>query len=171
MSTIQNIRTEQPPPTGVRVNTSELSSQQAKAVTVASGPIRQEYVVNLNGNGLDLGQIQDRKAELHQAAKEIRTAGNTMQQIDDYLDRMKESLNGIVKTFPPYPPGSEERVNLLRSYNSFRKLIDELSFGLTDRVQEMIASETSVTPEQSEVTAVSVAGNEIEGSGTEAPAS
>ena len=40
---------------------------------------------------------------------------------------MKARLLRIVKNFPPFPPGSEERVKILRSFNLFRKQIDQLT--------------------------------------------
>jgi hypothetical protein len=40
---------------------------------------------------------------------------------------MKRDLEVIVKNFPPYPPNSEERVKLLRSYAGLRAEIDRLT--------------------------------------------
>lgn len=58
----------------------------------------------------------------------IRAADKTMDKIGGILDRMKSDLEGVAKkTYPPYPPGSEERTRVLKSYSSLRRLISQLT--------------------------------------------
>jgi len=60
-------------------------------------------------------------------ARTIRVADENMGKIENYIDRMKTELQRIVKNYPPFPPGSEERVKRLKSINAFRRLINQLT--------------------------------------------
>jgi hypothetical protein len=60
-------------------------------------------------------------------ARTIRVVDENMGKIENYIDRMKGELHRIVKNYPPFPPGSEERVKRLKSINAFRRLIDQLT--------------------------------------------
>ncbi|UCF84961.1 MAG: hypothetical protein JSV50_04830 [Desulfobacteraceae bacterium] len=66
-------------------------------------------------------------SRLNSAARTIRVAFKNMEKIENYIDRMKAELQGLIKNYPPFPPGSEERVRRLKSINAFRKLIDQLT--------------------------------------------
>jgi hypothetical protein len=63
----------------------------------------------------------------NEIAQKARTDDMMLDKLGDYIDRMKAQLERIIKNFPPFPPGSEERINLLRGYAAFRKLIDQLT--------------------------------------------
>ena len=67
------------------------------------------------------------QSRLNSAARTIRDADKNMEKIENYIDRMKAELQRIIKNYPPFPPGSEERVRRLKSINAFRKLIDQLT--------------------------------------------
>jgi hypothetical protein len=67
------------------------------------------------------------KSRLNAIAKNIRVADKAIEAIENYIDRMKAELGRIIKNYPPFPPGSEERVRLLKSYISLRKQIDQLT--------------------------------------------
>ena len=66
-------------------------------------------------------------SRLNSAARTIRVADEIMGKIENYIDRMKAELQRIIKNYPPFPPGSEERVKRLKSINAIRKLIDQLT--------------------------------------------
>jgi len=51
----------------------------------------------------------------------------TMQTIENYIDKMKAKLKRVIKNYPPFPPGSEGRVEILKSFNTFRKQIAQLT--------------------------------------------
>jgi archaellum component FlaC len=72
-------------------------------------------------------KFQAFKSSLNAVAKNIRNADKTMEEIETYIEAMKAQLERIVKNYPPFPPGSEERIEKLRSFNTFRKQIDELT--------------------------------------------
>lgn len=145
MSVIQNIGTEQAPLVANRVaRSSELSSQQARAVASVSGNSVQESVVSLSNEAVDVANIQEAKNSLNDTAKSIRKADQAMQMINDvYIEQMKASLNAIRKQYPPFPPGSEERISYLRSFNGFRQIIDRLSFKTEDNGAAAILAEAN----------------------------
>lgn len=64
----------------------------------------------------------------NQVALTVRAAQSTMQQIGMRINQMEDTLGELVKQYPPYPPGSEERIALLRKVSTFRKQIEELTF-------------------------------------------
>ena len=60
-------------------------------------------------------------------AQKKRTHDNIINKVGDYIDHMKAQLVRILKNFPPFPTGSEDRIQLLRSYAGFRRLIEQLT--------------------------------------------
>ena len=73
---------------------------------------------------LELQKIND---SWNTIAQKKRTHDNILNEVEDYIDRMKAQLETVLKNFPPFPPGSEGRIQLLRNFAVFRKLIDQLT--------------------------------------------
>jgi len=73
---------------------------------------------------LELQKINDSWNDI---AHKKRTYDNKINEVEDYVARMKAQLERIIKNFPPFPPGSEERIQVLRGFAGFRKLIDQLT--------------------------------------------
>lgn len=71
--------------------------------------------------------MQSDKAARNEIAGSINSVDSTMVEIGHKIDSMKADLEIIVKNFPPYPPGSEERIKFLRNFNSLRQQIDALT--------------------------------------------
>jgi len=61
-------------------------------------------------------------------AATIRTMDQAMEAAGTTIDAMKKELVVITKNYPPFPPGSEERVRRLRGYAALRAMIDKLTF-------------------------------------------
>ena len=80
---------------------------------------------------------------LNSVAMSIRIADTAMEKIKTYIDQMKEQLGRIIKNYPPFPPGSEERVSFLRSFNTLRRQIDQLNFSPNDEGALRIMSDPS----------------------------
>jgi hypothetical protein len=66
-------------------------------------------------------------SRLNSVARTIRVVDEAMGKIENYIDKMKAELQRIIKNYPPFPPGSEERVKRLKSVNAFRRLVDQLT--------------------------------------------
>lgn len=76
---------------------------------------------------IKFGNAQAVRQRLNEIARSIRFVDATMGKIKDNIEKMKAQLISHVKHFPPFPPGSEERVKLLKSFNTFRRQIDRLT--------------------------------------------
>ena len=74
------------------------------------------------------GRIQAQKAVQGEVAGRIRQAGALLDGVEEKINKMDEALTGIVKHYPPFPPGSKERVQHLESFSAFRKEIERLTF-------------------------------------------
>ena len=59
-----------------------------------------------------------------------RDSDHAMQQIESHLKRMEETLKTMVNHSPPYPPGSEQRTEVLKKVNALRRQIEQLTFPL-----------------------------------------
>ena len=67
----------------------------------------------------EIDRLETVHSRFNSVARTIRIADENMGKIENYIDRMKTELQGIIKKYPPFPPGSEERVKRLKNiYNS-----------------------------------------------------
>ena len=74
-----------------------------------------------------INRLDSQNAERNQSARRVRTFDRTMEKVNTHIKNMKKELSVIVKNYPPFPPGSEERIARLRRFNSFRKQIEQLT--------------------------------------------
>lgn len=82
--------------------------------------------------------------DLNVVATSVRNADTAMGTINTYVEQMKTQLDAIVKNYPPYPPGSQERVKFLRMFNGLRAQIDVLSAPTDDKGGQQIMANPSV---------------------------
>ena len=87
----------------------------------------------VNKGGSAYHRFQAINARLNRVAMNVRVIDQIMDTIGRYLEEMKAQLERIIKNFPPFPPGSEERVKILRSCNALRKQIDQMTFSLKNQ--------------------------------------
>jgi hypothetical protein len=78
---------------------------------------------NINHSHLDFVELIKFNDRLNSVAKDQRA----FEKVNDYIEQMKAQLGRIIKQFPPFPPGSEDRIRALRAYAYFRKVIDQLT--------------------------------------------
>jgi hypothetical protein len=71
-----------------------------------------------------LNRLEATNSKAQQIAKQIREVNQSMETIDSHLSEMRAKLEYIVKIYPPYPPGSTERIKALRQFSALRKMID-----------------------------------------------
>lgn len=71
--------------------------------------------------------FQNFHQQINTMAKSIRTDDSTLENIQSLLNKAERPLLNIAKTYPPFPFGSEERVEMLKSFNSYRKMINKLT--------------------------------------------
>jgi len=90
-------------------------------------------------------RLQEINAQTIWAARNVQNADQIMDTIGKYLEEMKAQLTRIIKNYPPFPPGSEDRVKILRSYSALRKQIDDLTFQTQDqKVAKAIADSIAI---------------------------
>jgi hypothetical protein len=86
----------------------------------------QGFTISLKGR-FGIETLETTHARFNSVARSIRTTNENMGKIENYIERVKAECQRIVKGYPPFPPGSEERVKRLKSINAFRRLIDQLT--------------------------------------------
>ena len=68
------------------------------------------------------------KTELNDLARSIRSEGETLSKVNEFVERMKEHLGEIVKNYPPFPVDNPERMEMLKSFTALRKEIERMTF-------------------------------------------
>lgn len=66
-------------------------------------------------------------AEFNAVVKSIRIADQAMDDIAANVEQMESEVEMFLKQYPPYPPGSEDRINYLSRFAMLRKQIDQLT--------------------------------------------
>ncbi|PKN32465.1 MAG: hypothetical protein CVU61_17930 [Deltaproteobacteria bacterium HGW-Deltaproteobacteria-19] len=82
------------------------------------------------------GQVAAEGGHPHLLLRQAEAIDVIFQEATSKLDQMKDSLQGIFKTYPPYPPGSEERASKLQQYDGLRRQIEQLRPGMTREAAE-----------------------------------
>jgi hypothetical protein len=97
------------------------------------------------------GSEYNRLAALHDRARvlasSIRTVDQAMEAATATIEAMKKPLNSIIKDFPPYPVGSEERSSRLRDFATIRTMIERLTIPPDKEIQQLAAASDSVEPQ------------------------
>ena len=96
---------------------------------------------SLSQNSSLWSELQKVNDSLNEAAQKQQTGDKILNGVGDSIDRMKAQLGEFIKNYPPFPPGSEQRIKLLRGYVGFRKLIDQLTIPPPGRSK--VGAETS----------------------------
>ncbi len=84
--------------------------------------------------------IQQFNTEFNAVVKSIRIADQAMDEIGANIEQMESEVQMFVKQYPPYPPGSEERSELLNHFAALRKQIDRLTFPPDPFAQQIIGN-------------------------------
>lgn len=82
--------------------------------------------------------IQQFNTEFNSVLKSIRIADQAMAEIGANIEQMESEVQMFVKQYPPYPPGSDERQQLLNRFAALRKQIDRLTFPPDPFAQKII---------------------------------
>lgn len=78
-------------------------------------------------------QVMAYRDQMNAAALRIRSADAAMAEIGRNLGEMKETLQVIVKQFPPFALNSLERIEYLKQLSGLRKQIDSLTLPAPDK--------------------------------------
>jgi len=108
---------------GFKTNT----SPRKDAAAIPQNAVKTDGVKIPSIERIQLNKLQNSKSQYHGLAHQIRELNQTMEAIDVNLEKMRKNLESIIKIYPPYPPGSAERVESLRQFSALRKMIDQLA--------------------------------------------
>ena len=91
-------------------------------------PIRSEETERgIKRSQSEFVELQKVNDNINELAKIQKAFEKRFENLDSYFEQMKERLERIIKQFPPFPPGSEDRILALRAFSSFRKMMDQLT--------------------------------------------
>lgn len=110
-------------PSSVPASSSAVNSSTAK--NFQPSEIKADTVSQLNRTYQALAETTVKK---NQVADSVRQADSAMREVGRTVDKMKGTLEGIIKNYPPFPPGSEQRVKALKNFASLRQEIEKMTF-------------------------------------------
>ncbi|KJS30355.1 MAG: hypothetical protein VR64_16815 [Desulfatitalea sp. BRH_c12] len=70
--------------------------------------------------------LQKFNLQFNSLLKSIRIADQTMESVQAHIGQMHSEVQAFLKTYPPYPPGSEERIEKLQLIAGIRQQIERL---------------------------------------------
>lgn len=73
---------------------------------------------------LQLGQLAEVS---NNTAIKIKETDQKLGAVATVVDRMRQTLGSIIKNYPPFPPESQERMELLMSYASIQKELIQMT--------------------------------------------
>lgn len=130
----------------------EVTTSHAKQVKIENQAASYDVSdIKPGGKSFILTKLDSLKSRLNEIATTTRHAKRTMEQIENFTNGMKSELGKIEKSFPPFPPGSEERVKILKSYSLFWKQIDRLNIPPVKEF-EIEPPEHKIGPEDKSIT-------------------
>jgi hypothetical protein len=84
--------------------------------------------VSIQRSSSTMGRLDSFNEQKNQMARNIRTTSDALATLSEAVSGMKENLGKIIKNYPPFPPDSSERKEILMSYVSLRKEILNMTF-------------------------------------------
>ena len=112
----------------------------------AHNPVEVESVAATHYKN-DFRKIQTINDTFNMVASNIRVTDTVLDSIEKKVDRMHDQLKTYVKNFPPFLSGGEERLKFLKSFNTFRKQIDSMTFPPDYDYAKKIMADPAVVPE------------------------
>jgi len=89
-------------------------------------------------------------AAMHKAAQEMKA------RIEDYLSQIKTQSPSTNKFYPPYPPGSEDRVQMLKQFPFFREQIAQLAMVSDSAEYDKISESAKISELQAEIKSMEI---------------
>jgi hypothetical protein len=101
--------------------------------------------VKINGSLFEFSVPQSAHSAINMVADGVRQSDLAMLEIEKQINQMKARLTEHVKYFPPFLPGSEERVKLMKRFSAFRHQIDQLTFPSNNQGAAHIMADPSIS--------------------------
>jgi hypothetical protein len=103
----------------------ERASRTSQAPTV-------EQDVRVQGIKGGFPALASLKDDAVQAARSIRDAGKAIADADNLASQMRQKVQ-VVKNYPPFPPGNQDRMNFINSIEGLRKQLEALQVPPVER--------------------------------------
>jgi len=87
---------------------------------------------------------------MHKAAQEMKA------KIEDYIAQIKTQSVTTDKFYPPYPPGSDDRAQLLKQFPYFREQIAQLSMSPDSADYDKIRENAKIPELQAEIKSMEI---------------
>ena len=131
--TVQNLAPSDPLSGVLHLNASP-SSKKAPLVDSALEipPDVRDLNVRVEISAFSTNKLHQFNAKFNSVLKSIRIADHSFAEIGTKLDQMTSEMQTFLKMYPPYPPDSKERVDLLKNYAAIRKQIEQLALPQDD---------------------------------------
>lgn len=104
------------------------SSTPSTTINPASPASGTTDAVAINWSTPLFHKLYEGKTALNSAADTVRQANSALNSAGQIIGNMKLQLDGIVKNYPPFPPGDTERMKYLEGFMSLRQQIEQLTF-------------------------------------------
>jgi len=114
-------------PSGFAGKTTDIRMQVTGAVNQAKNSDKAEKSGFVARSGDASGQFRQINVGYAAQAQNIRKADQTLEAVANAMQQMRQGLETVVKNYPPYPPGSEERKDVLTNYAALRKQIEQMT--------------------------------------------
>ncbi len=95
-------------------------------------------------DAIAVGGFKKINDNLNLVATSIHTADAAMAGINSYIEQMKTTLDAIIKNYPPFPVGSQDRIRYLKMFNGLKQQIDSLSAPDDQGANQIIGNSTTV---------------------------
>jgi hypothetical protein len=133
------------------------TNQESKSTsTVKTAKVDSKIIKTPSQVRIQLNKLEATISRSQQVVQHIRQVNQSMETIDSYLSEMRTKLERIVKIYPPYPPGSTERIEALRQFSALRKMIDQMTRSVGDDNMTNILSDTDGSADAAGLEAQSV---------------
>lgn len=127
----------------IHVESARISSESKGASLVQSA------APSVNGAYADMQAVNDR---LSQIANTVNTVDTSMQRVNEVIEKMQAEMLAIKKQYPPFPPGSQERVEYLKSFQGLRDQINQMTFPPDNVQARQLMADPQMYPEAGDVT-------------------
>ena len=123
-----------------RITKNDYTTKQNSGTKEANGASGGEEIdgIKTDISSFSTHPSQQFNAEFNAVVKSIRIADQTMGEIETNIEQMESEVEMFLKQYPPYPPGSEERINYLNRFAMLRRQIDQLTVPPNDGVKAII---------------------------------
>ncbi len=100
----------------------------------------------------------------YSADKILKDIHNTDEVIEDYISHVKSQNLSVNKFYPPYPPGSEDKIKLLKKFLLFREQIARFSLEQNNIEKVNIPEENRIQELEAEIKSMEIRKSLIESS-------